>query len=334
MTTKREPHPSNAPAGPGRTRERARALTTRPPEHRSALLHRRRRSGAGVGYLFISPWIVGFTALVLLPLAIVVYLSFTNYSLIGAPSYVGLQNYERAFFHDPLFWMSVRNTAFFIGLAVPIGMALSLLLALFLDQGVRGSRVLRTIFFLPSITPIVASVLIWRWLLQPEFGVTNYFLTLLHLPTSKWLGSLSAVKPALIIIAVWGSAGGARMLIFLAALQSIPRDLYEAAEVDGATRWRRFCSITLPLLTPALFFNSVIAVIDGLRVFTLAYVATEGGPANQSLFYMLNVFFNGFKYQNLGYASSLACILFVVALIFTAAQFRLQRRWVHYERGD
>jgi len=287
-----------------------------------------------VGYLFISPWLIGFTTLVLLPLGIVAYLSLTNYNLLGSPQYAGLQNYSRAFFHDPLFWQSVRNTGFFIGFAVPIGIGLSLLFAVLLDQGIKGSKFLRTALFLPSITPIIAAVLIWRWLLQPEFGVTNYVLHSLHLPTSQWLASASGVKLALIMIFVWGTAGGARMLIFLAALQGVPDELYEAAEVDGTSRWGRFRHVTLPLLTPAIFFNVVIAVIDGLRIFTLAYTATEGGPANQSLFYMLHLFFTGFRFLNMGYASALACILFVVALIFTAIQFALQRHWVHYEGGD
>lgn len=292
----------------------------------------RRLRDALAGYAFISPWIVGFLLLSAGPMVASLYLSLTDYSLIVAPDFVGAENYANALTEDPLFWQAVGNTLFYVGIGVPVGIAVSLLLAVLLDQGIRGTKIFRTLYFLPSVTPIVASVLVWRWIFQPEFGIVNFGLREAGLPTTGWLADLDWVKPTLIFIGVWGTAGGSRMLIFLAGLQNIPQEMYEAAAIDGASRWQRFMRVTLPLLSPAMFFNLILGLIDGFRVFTLAYVATEGGPANESLFYVIHLFNQAFRFLDLGYGSALAWLLFAVVLVLTLVQIRASRRWVYYER--
>ncbi|GIW61091.1 MAG: sugar ABC transporter permease [Patescibacteria group bacterium] len=284
-----------------------------------------------LGYLYISPWLLGYLALTLGPLLVSFYLSFTHYSIITPPRFIGIENYVRAFTQDTLFWRSIGNTLYFVTISVPLSITISLFLALLLDQGLSGSKLFRTLFFLPTITPVVASVLLWKWLFQPDFGILNYLLSLIGIQGPRWLASPEWVKPSLIIIHLWGTVGGSQMLIFLAGLQSIPSDLYEAAAIDGASGRKRLLYITLPLLTPSIFLNLILGIIAGFRVFTLAYIATEGGPAYSSLFYVLYLFFNAFKFMNMGYASAMAWILFIAVLALTAFQFRMSRRWVYYE---
>lgn len=295
---------------------------------------RARRREALTGYLYISPWFVGYLFLIVGPVIASLYLSLTNYTVISAPAFIGFQNYVRAFTNDKLFIKSLGNTLYFVVFSVPFAITISLLLALLLDQGLRATKVFRTLFFLPSITPAVASILLWTWIFQPDFGVLNYFLSLIGIKGPAWLGSTVWVKPSLILIALWGSVGGSQMIIFLAGLQGIPSDLYEAAAIDGAGAWQRFRNVTLPLLTPSIFFNLILGIIAAFRTFTLAYIATLGGPAYSSLFFVLYLFFNAFKYMNMGYASAMAWVLFVIVLILTAFQFRMSKRWVHYEAGD
>lgn len=292
---------------------------------------RARRREALLGYLYIAPWAVGYLLLILGPVLASLYLSLTQYSIISRPTFIGLANYSKAFTADPLFVKSLGNTFYYVVLHVPLSIGTSLLLALFLDQGLRATRLFRTLFFLPSITPVVASVLLWRWIFQPDFGIVNYVLSLLGLHGPQWLASPTWVKPTLIIIGLWGSVGGSQMIVFLAGLQSIPNDLYEAAAIDGASKWTRFRYVTLPMLTPAIFFNLILSIIAGFRTFTAAYIATEGGPAYASLFFVLYLFFNAFKFMNMGYASAMAWVLLVVVLLLTLIQFRLSRRWVYYE---
>lgn len=286
---------------------------------------------AFLGYVYITPWIIGFTALVFGPMMASLYLSLTDYSLLNSPTFLGFDNYVTAFTADPVFYTSVGNTLYYVGLGVPITVASSLGLAVLLDQGFRGTRFLRTAFFVPSVTPVVAAVLIWRWIFQPDFGLANYVLAQAGLPQPDWLASTSGVKPTLILINMWLQVGGSSMLILLAGLQSIPSDMYEAAEIDGASRLQRFLRITIPLVSPSLFFVLILNLIEAFRVFTLAYVATEGGPGNASLFYVLHLFFRGFRFLEMGYGSALAWILFLVILALTGFQMRLSRRWVHYQ---
>lgn len=307
--------------------------TTTPSKLRRRWSPARRRE-AIQGYLYISPWFLGYLFLVAGPVLASLYLSLTRYTIISPPVFIGLENYVKAFTDDKLFIKSMGNTLYYVVFSVPLLISISLMLALLLDQGLRFTKVFRTLFFLPSITPVVASVLLWRWIFQPDFGVVNYALSLIGIQGPAWLGSTQWVKPTLIIMGLWGSVGGSQMIIFLAGLQAIPSDLYEVAAIDGAGALQRFRNVTLPLLTPSIFFNLILGIIAAFRIFTAAYIATEGGPAYASLFFVLHLFFNAFKFMNMGYASAMAWVLFVIVLALTAFQFRMSRRWVYYEAGD
>jgi multiple sugar transport system permease protein len=291
------------------------------------------RREAFLGYLYIAPWIFGFLVFTVGPMIASFYFSLTNYNTVTPARFIGLENYRRLFFDDPRFIQSLGNTLYYVVIGVPLGIVISLAIALMLNQGVWGTRVYRTLFFLPTITPIVASILVWQLLFNPGFGLINYLLSFVGIDGPTWLASETWVKPSLIIIALWGSVGGSRMLIFLAGLQSIPPDMYEAASLDGANAVRRFWSITLPMLSPAIFFNVILSVIEGFRIFTPAYIATQGGPNYASNFFMLYLFNNAFSFLNMGYASAMAWVLFVLVLVLTVFQFRMARRWVYYE-GD
>jgi multiple sugar transport system permease protein len=283
------------------------------------------------GYLFITPWIVGFLILGLGPMVASLYLSLTDYQLVDPPVFVGAKNYVDAFTHDELFWPSLRRSITFVILDVPIGIGLSLLLAVLLDQKIRGSNLFRTLFFLPSVTPTVAAIFFWLWILQPEWGLLNWIVSLFGVRGPAWLASTEWSIPALVLMDLWASAGGTRMILFLAGLQGIPQEYYEAAEVDGARAWHKFRHVTLPMLTPTIFFVSVLTVIFALRVFTSAYVATGGGPAYSTWFYTFHLFKQAFQFFNMGYASALGWLFFLLLLGLTYVQFRNQARWVHYE---
>jgi multiple sugar transport system permease protein len=265
------------------------------------------------------------------------YLSFTDYSILTPPRFFGLENYKRIF-TERLFRVSVINTLYYAGIFVPLSLLASLCCALLLNQAVRGRAFFRAVYFLPSITPVVASVILWIWIFHPEVGLMNHLLSQVGIsPGPGWLSSTKWSKPALIIISLWGSAGGSNMLVLLAGLQGVPIELHEAAELDGASSWQRFWRITLPLLSPALFFNLVLGIISALQVFALAYVASTGyndpagGPANSTLFYMVNLFKHAFNYWEMGYGSALAWVFFLIVLILTYGQMRLARSWVYYE---
>ena len=290
-----------------------------------------RRQEVVAGYLFISPWIVGFVLLQLGPMLASLLLSLTLYKLVEAPQFVGFQNYVTAFTNDELFWPSLRRSFYFVVLDVPVGICLSLFLAVLLNQGLRGTNVFRTLFYLPSVTPTVAAIFFWLWILQPEWGLLNWGLSLLGVRGPAWLASTEWSIPSLVMMDLWATAGGTRMIIFLAGLQGIPHELYEAAAIDGAGAWRRLRHVTLPLLTPSLFFVTVLTIIFALRVFTSAYIASGGGPAYSTWFYTFHLFKQAFQFFNMGYASALGWIFFVVLLVFTYVQVRLQTRWVHYE---
>lgn len=284
-------------------------------------------------YLFISPWLVGFLLFGLGPMVASLVLSLTTYNMVDAPKWAGFANYVQAFTNDEQFWPALRKSFYFVILDVPIGITLSLLVAVMLNQKLRATSVFRTLFFLPSITPTVAAILFWVWLLNPEFGLVNYLLGQIGIWGPAWLGSPDWAIPSLVIIDLWATIGGTRMIIFLAGLQGIPQELYEAAEVDGASNWRRLIHVTLPLLTPSIFFVTVLTVVYALRIFTSAYVATSGGPAYATWFYTFHLFKQAFQFFMMGYASALGWIFFVILLVFTYLQFRFQSRWVHYEGG-
>lgn len=280
------------------------------------------------GYLFVLPWILGFLIFTAGPMLASIVIAFMKWEVITTPEFVGVQNFT-ALIHDPLFTTSLYNTAFYTILAVPLQLVVALLTAMLLNTKVRGIAFYRTIYYLPSVTPVVASAMLWLWIFNPEFGLANALLDKLGLPKQLWLLDPNWAKPAFIFMSLWGVGG--TMVIFLAGLQGVPAELYEAASIDGASTLQRFRRITLPMLTPVIFFNLLIGLIDSFQIFSSAYIMTDGGPQNRTLFYVLYLYRNGFKYFQMGYASALAWVLFVIVLLVTLLQFRFSRRWVYYE---
>lgn len=283
-------------------------------------------------YVLISPFLIGFLLFTAGPLLASLYLSFTNYDLVSAPTWLGATNYSKLW-NDSFFWKSLRVTTVYTLLSVAPGLIFSLGLALLLNQRVPGVRLLRTLFYLPTIVSGVALAALWRWIFNADFGVLNYALwELFGIKGPLWLTSESWVLPSLSIIALWGVGG--TMVIFLAGLQGIPTELYEAAELDGATGWRRLWRITLPLLSPVIFFNLITSMIGAFQVFTTPQVLTKGGPNYASLVYVLYLFQVGFRDFRMGYASALAWVLFIIVLVLTVIAFRSSASWVHYEEKD
>jgi multiple sugar transport system permease protein len=282
------------------------------------------------GYAFLSPWAVGLIIFFLGPIFASAYYGFTEYDVLSPPRFIGLANYAKAFSGDELFWPSLGRTFRYSIVVVPVGVVGSLILALLLNQKVKGTNLFRTFFFLPSLTPAVALALLWKWLFHPVLGPINLFLGLFGIQGPAWLSSKDWALPALVVVSLWGGIGGGRMMIFLAGLQGVPQELYEAADIDGAGSWRKFWSVTLPMISPTLFFNLVLGVIGALQVFTLAYVATLGGPSYATWFYALHIYRQSFEYFRMGYGSALAWIFVVILLVFTYLQISLSRRWVYY----
>jgi len=257
------------------------------------------------------------------------FLSFQIYDL-HSMEFVGVENYRRLLFDDPLFWKSLQVTLTYALFAVPLGVAGSLLLAVLLNQKVRGQRFFRTFFYMPSLVPVVASALVWQWVFNTDNGALNQFLSWFGLPNVAWLQDERFTLWAFVLMSLW-SIGGGRMVIFLAGLQGIPESYLEAATLDGASPLQRFWRITLPLLSPVMFFNVVMGFIGAFQVFTSAYIMTSGGPNNATRFYALNLFQTAFEQFRLGKASAMAWVLFLILVAFTAIQFAASKRWVHYE---
>jgi multiple sugar transport system permease protein len=291
----------------------------------------RSRRQAITGYLWIMPWLIGFVGFSLGPTVSAFALSLTRYDIITAPQWIGFDNYVYAVQTDPLFWKSLGRTLYYVGVSVPIGIVASLALALLLNMQKPGTATYRTMFFLPNLTPVVAAAVLWTWIYHPRFGPLNYLLGLVGVPQISWIGSAEWAIPSLILISLWAGVGGSRMVIFLAGLQSVPAELHEAAEVDGAGTWARFRFVTLPLISPTMFFNRVLALIGTLRVFEVSFLTTTGGPNYATWFYMLHLYQSAFRDFDMGYASALAVILFVITLILTYLQLQLSNRWVYYE---
>lgn len=296
----------------------------------------RLRAGRGrealAGWLFLSPWALGFLAFGLYPMAMSLYYSLSRYDVLRVPQFVGLDNYRELLFEDPYFAVSIWNTLVYTALRTPLVIAGSLLLAVLVNQAVRGVRAFRTLYFLPSIITGVVLSVIWLWLLNPRFGLVNQVLAWVGIEGPLWLQSAQWSKPGLVLMSLW-SIGGARMIVFLAALQGIPAQLYEAVEIDGGGGWTKFRHVTLPMLSPVLFLWAVLEVIFSFQVFTEAYVMTQGGPLNSTLFYNLYLYYKAFDDFEMGYASAMAWLLLVITLVVTLVQFRLGRRWVYYEGG-
>jgi len=291
-----------------------------------------RRREIAAGYLFLTPWILGFFGFVAGPMIASAVLSFTNYDMVNVGKWVGVKNYTFILFKDELLWPSLLRTFKYAIVIVPASLIGSLLAALLLNQALKGTNIFRTLYFLPHLTPIVASVMLWGWFFDPNMGPLNTVLRTLF-PAAKlpeWFRSPDWAMPALFIMSMWGAVGGNNMLIFLAGLQGVPQEMYEAAAIDGAGTWAKFIHVTLPLLSPTIFFNLVLGIIGALRVFTTAFIATGGGPAYATYFYALHIYNKAFRYFEMGYASALAWIFFFITLAFTLIQFQTSSRWVFY----
>jgi multiple sugar transport system permease protein len=290
------------------------------------------RQEAFFGYLFLFPWLIGLTVFVAGPMLGAIVLSFTPYSLARRLEFNGVDNFVRAFTSDPLFYGSVQRTLTYAIVYVPLAVVGALLVAMLLNQGLKLTNVFRTIFFLPHLVPIVATVYIWTYLLNPRYGLVNEALFRLFKLDSGpgWFASKDWAMPGLIILALWAQIGGNMMLIFLAGLQGVPKDLYEVASLDGANGWQKFRNITLPMISPTLFFNLVLGIIGALQSFSNAFVASNGGPAYATWLYALHIYKTGFDFGELGYACALAVIFFAVLVVLTYGQFQLQKRWVYY----
>lgn len=280
------------------------------------------------GWLFASPWILGFVLWTLGPMVASLAIAFTEWDLISAPQWVGLANLN-AMINDKLVTQALRVTTIYAVASVPLHIIFGLGLALLLNAKIVGLRFYRTAFYLPSVLSGVAVALLWRWLFSGEFGLFNALLSYVGIKGPSWLGDPNWALPSLIGMSLWGVGAGA--IIYLAGLQGIPTDLYEAAEVDGATGWGRFWNITLPMMTPVLFFQLITGIIGALQVFTQAFIMTAGGPNNATLFFLLYLYQNAFQYFRMGYGSALAWVLFIYILILTLIVQRSSNTWVYYE---
>lgn len=281
------------------------------------------------GWLFASPWIIGLIVFFLGPMIYSIYLSLTSYNIVQAPLFIGLDNY-RALFRDPLIWTSLRVTTIYAVVSVPLNIFLGLVLAILLNQNVRGIAFWRTTYYLPSVISGVAVALLWEWLFNGRYGLVNYLLELFFgIEGPNWLADTRTAIWAFVVIAVWQVGGS--MLINLAALQGVPTALYEAAEIDGAGGWRKFANITIPMISPVIFFNLVMGIIGALKSFDLFFIMTEGGPNNSTLTIMLYLYRMAFESLRMGYGSAIAWLLFVYLIVLTAIVFRSSSRWVYYE---
>ncbi|MBV9391677.1 MAG: sugar ABC transporter permease [Verrucomicrobia bacterium] len=301
---------------------------------RYELPHKRKKPGsnytkASTVLAFVLPNALGFLGFLLFPLLASLILSFFFWPILGRPRFIGLENYIRLFTKDPVFFRIFLNTLYFVVGYVPLNLILSITIAVWLNSNIRGSKIFRLIFFLPVFTPMVANALVWRLMLTPH-GVIDYLFSVFHVSSPNWLGSETWAMPAMILMSIW-QGFGYNMLVFSAGLRSIPPPLYEAAAIDGAKPWTRFWKITLPLLTPSVFFGMVMTFITSFQVFVQPYVLTAGGPGVSTTTVVYYLYNNGFQYFKMGYASAVGWILFAVIMAATALQFGFQRRLVHYE---
>lgn len=272
--------------------------------------------------LGILIWLVG-------PMVYSIWLSLTKWDIITPAKYVGLGNFRKLFLNDPLFWKSLWVTFYYTIVAVPLNLVSGFLVALLLNSEVKGMTAFRTIFYLPSIVPQVANAMLWLWLLNPEFGLVNTFLRSAGFPKILWLQDERWVMPAFWVMGLWTIGGG--MLIYLAGLQGIPEQLYEAAEIDGASIWAKFRHITIPQMSPIIFFNLIMGIIGSFQIFTSGFLMTNGGPNNATLFYVLYLYRNAFQWLNMGYAAALAWVLFIIILLLTMLVFRSLGDKVYYD---
>ncbi|WP_439602834.1 carbohydrate ABC transporter permease [Devosia sp.] len=287
------------------------------------------RAEERAAWLFLAPSLVLFAIFTAIPVISAFFISFTQWNLFNEVTWVGLGNYI-GLAHDEIFAKVLGNTGYFVLVSVPVQIALALACALALNRGLKGQTFFRVVYFLPVVTSTIAAALVWAWLFNSNFGLINAGLSLAGVTDlPKWMGSTRWAMPAIIIVSIWQNLGYA-MVLFLAGLQNIGKDVHDAAALDGATGWDRFWHITLPLLSPTTFFVLVISIIGSFQVFELVLVMTKAGPANATNTLVYYIYQNGFQFYQMGYASAAAMVLFLIVLIFTLAQYKLQRRWVHY----
>ena len=292
-----------------------------------------RREETIAGYLFLLPNLIGFVVFFLFPILFAFYIMFTDWNLSDERQFIGLANFE-TMVNDRLFWKSVTNSFYYTFVAVPTGIFIAFWLALALNRKIRGIIFFRTVYFLPQITLTVAAATIWRWIYQPEIGLINYILSLIGIDGPNWIFDTNWAMPAVIIMSNWQGIGFA-MLILLAGLQGIPEEFYEAASIDGASAWQRMRFVTLPMLSPAIFFVVVTSLIGAFQAFDQFFILTQGGPADATTPLTLYIFNNAFKFFKMGYGAALAAVLFVIILIITVIQWQLAKRWVFgFERDD
>jgi len=287
-----------------------------------------RRQEAFAGYLSILPWLLGFIFFAAGPVLASFVMMFMRWEVLSPPEFAGLENFRRLF-SDPLVLKSLVNTGIYTIFAVPLQLGMALFAALLLNVEVRGTNFYRTLLYLPSQMPLVASSILWFFIFSPTYGLANQIIAMVDIPPQRWLFDSALVKPSLILMASW-SFGNA-MIIFLAGLKGVPEALYEAAKIDGANRWALFRHITIPMISPTILFNLIIGIIGSFQVFTNIFIMTDGGPGNASLMLNLYIYRNGFQNFRMGYASVLAWILFTIVMILTIIQFKLSGRWVYYE---
>lgn len=310
-------------------------LSTSRPATRGWLASKNKRREVSAAFWFLLPNVIGFVLFMVGPLLASLGISFLEWNLLTPPKWLGVANFVKLV-SDEDFWHSLRATLYYILGSVPLGIVSALALALALNQKLSGIRLYRTIYFIPVVSSMIAVALMWRWMYNPTAGILNYmldqFFKLLHLPLTPpdWLQSRTWAMPAIILMSVWKSLGY-NMVLFLAGLQGIPVHLYEAAEIDGATSWHKFCKITLPLLTPTTFFIVIISIIGSFQIFEQAYIMTQGGPARATVTTVYYIYENGFQWYKMGYASAVAWVLFALILVVTLVQWRYQDRWVFYE---
>lgn len=287
------------------------------------------RKEAVEGFVCIAPWLFGFVFFTLGPVIFSFVMSLSKWDMINPPKFVGFENYATILTDDFRFRQSLKVTAIYAGTAVPLGLVCSLALAMLLNLNVKGMRIFRSIFYIPAILPGVAVSMVWLMVFRYQGGIFNTLLGMVGIAPVKWLTSTEMALPSFVIMSLWGVGGG--MIIYLAGLQSVPTQLYEAAEIDGAGSWAKFRTVTLPMISPTIFFNLIMGIIGSFQVFTSSFIMTQGGPAYATLFYVLYLYQKAFKYLQMGYACALAWILFGVILLLTLIVFKSSAAWVYYE---
>jgi multiple sugar transport system permease protein len=310
--------------------ERAHA---RPAKARSRTrLSRRRRSEVMWGLIFAAPAVLGFLLLKTMPILFSLWIALTDWTVAGTPHWVGLANFQKMLTADPIFWRSLSVTAYYTVLSVPASMGFAFFLAVLLNNKMPWLGIFRTVFYIPSIVPIIATSVIWLWMYNPDFGLFNSALHAFGIPKQTWLYSEQGVIPSLVFMSIWGV--GPMMIIFLAGLQEVPKELYEAADIDGANGLHKLFHITLPMMTPTILFNLMISIIAAFQTFVQPYIMTNGGPNNGSLFFVYLIYRTAFQDSQMGYASALSWVLFIIISALSLVIFRSSHRWVFYRGGN